>query len=358
MAVNDFLEFLETQKLREKSEKYAPLFEKVLQTCLNLKDEKLLIITDYGTEKNKNAVLLSGAYILAAKKLGIDVDVAIQGPRVKIQKAESTVIKKLNNLEEKNAIAVVLSKKLGKLNPAIPMTFRKFVKKNKHRFVSTTHLAQVNKKNFDVLMDSINVDYEKMKQHAFALKEKLDYAKEINVKTKAGTDLWMKLKPKSAIPNTGLYRTPISGGNLPAGEVYVPTFGKHSEGKVVIDGSISIKEANAVLIKKPVTLTIEKGKIVEIDGEKEAEKLKQTIGAAFVRAKYPWGIKRLAELGIGINPNAKICGPTIINEKTLGTAHVANGSNAWFGGSVYAVVHLDHVFKNPEIYLDNKKLDI
>ena len=48
----------------------------------------------------------------------------------------------------------------------------------------------------------------------------------------------------------------------------------------------------------------------------------------------------------------------IVDDKTLGTAHIGIGSNYWFGGSIYAIIHLDQVFKNPAIYLDGKLLKI
>ena len=77
-----------------------------------------------------------------------------------------------------------------------------------------------------------------------------------------------------------------------------------------------------------------------------------------LKAKYPWGIKRVGELGIGINTGAAIVGPTIINEKALGTAHIGVGSNHWFGGSIYAITHIDQVFREPKIYVDNERIKV
>ena len=125
----------------------------------------------------------------------------------------------------------------------------------------------------------------------------------------------------------------------------------------MIDGS-SANRYGTQLIKDPITLTIEEGEIVKIEGGEEAKKLQETLDWAYKKAKHPWGVKRIAELGIGINPNAKIIGATIIDEKKLGTAHIGIGSNHWFGGTIYAILHLDQVFRNPKIYIDNKLLKI
>ena len=86
--------------------------------------------------------------------------------------------------------------------------------------------------------------------------------------------------------------------------------------------------------------------------------LKKSIKIAEEKSKYPISIRRIAELGIGINPKAEIIGPTIVNEKKLGTCHIAQGSNAWFGGSHYSIIHWDHVIKNPRIYIDDELVKI
>ena len=107
-----------------------------------------------------------------------------------------------------------------------------------------------------------------------------------------------------------------------------------------------------------MVLTIENGGVVGIEGGEEAKVLNESLDWATMKAKYPWGIRRLGEIGIGINPGAKMTAATIVSEKALGTAHVGIGSNAWFGGSVYAITHFDQVFKNPKIYFDGKVMKI
>ena len=145
---------------------------------------------------------------------------------------------------------------------------------------------------------------------------------------------------------------------MPAGEVYIPPRAKKDiHGKVVIDGSIRTHEGTFIL-KRPITLTIENDEVINIAGFKQARMLEQSLQKIVLKSKYGWGVKRIGELGIGINPKAKIVGVTIVDEKSLGTAHVAIGSNAWFGGTIYAINHYDQVFKKPKIYVDDKILKI
>ena len=115
---------------------------------------------------------------------------------------------------------------------------------------------------------------------------------------------------------------------------------------------------HTILIKKPVELTIEEGNITEIKGNDEAKQLEAALKWAASVAKNPGNVRRICELGIGLNPNASIIGAMIVDDKTLGTAHIGIGSNYWFGGNIYAIIHLDQVFKNPKIYLDGELLKI
>ena len=64
--------------------------------------------------------------------------------------------------------------------------------------------------------------------------------------------------------------------------------------------------------------------------------------------------RNVAELGIGTNDKARLTGVILEDEKALGTVHVAFGSNATFGGTVEAGVHLDVVMLAPTLYLDDE----
>jgi leucyl aminopeptidase (aminopeptidase T) len=53
----------------------------------------------------------------------------------------------------------------------------------------------------------------------------------------------------------------------------------------------------------------------------------------------------IAEVGIGVNPSARLTGNSILDEKSLGTAHVAFGGNTGFGGANAASVHIDGIMR-------------
>ncbi len=64
----------------------------------------------------------------------------------------------------------------------------------------------------------------------------------------------------------------------------------------------------------------------------------------------------VAEIGIGVNPMARVIGNVLEDEKAFRTVHVAFGDNHTFGGRTRAEVHLDGVMLNPSVWLDGEKL--
>jgi leucyl aminopeptidase (aminopeptidase T) len=260
--------------------------------------------------------------------------------------------KKLRNLSRNSLIIVNVSDKLGKFDYK-NLSFRKFCKKYDHRYLSSSGLKNIKNGQYKYLLNSLNVDFEKQHKFGEKLKKALDNAREINIQTKLGTNLTLNLENRKAINNSGLYRQTGKGGNMPAGEVYVPPIEDHAHGTLVIDGSIRTWK-KTILPTEPVKLEIEKGKITKIHKSQAANLLKDTFRNAARKVKYKERIKMVAELGIGTNKSAKVVGTTIIDEKSYGTAHIAFGSNAWMGGKIKTKSHFDQVFKDPIIRIDGR----
>lgn len=350
------LQWLKANNLYELAEKTSFYLKKVFNPCFRVTNEKILVIGDKGFSNKRIAPVMSGAYYLAARSLNMDTKIIIQDVKTRGNVADNEVVESLDNLEDKNLVFVNMSDKLGSLKE-VGKSFRKFCEKRKHRFVSALSLGDLSTEKLNDVISAIDVEYKPMQASHKRVKDILDEAKEVRVKTKAGTDLYYNVEGMKAIAADGAYQEPGKGGNLPAGEVYIPCNGKKVDGIVVIDGS-SRNHKHTTLIKEPIKLKIEEGIIVEISGGEEAEKLKNTLKWAAGRSKHQKSVYRVGELGIGLNPKAKIVGSTLVDEKTLGTAHIGIGSNYWFGGSIYAITHLDQIFRNPEITIDGKKLGI
>jgi hypothetical protein len=352
MEEKEFLEWLEHEDLFNIAKKSTNSFISIMKQCLEIGKEKLLLIGDFGYPTRRISPLLTACYYLAAKQLNINVDFVIQEPKRGLDKAENDVIKKLFDLPLESVVIVNVSGKIG-LMDHVGKSFRTFCKTHNHKFISTTSLSTMETFMMKSVIHALSVDYKKMQEEDKLIKSKIAVGKVMTVKTRAGTNLTIDLNGVSVRSADGNYTQFGTGGNLPAGEVYFAP--PNISGTVVIDAS-SRNSENAVLIQKPIIIKIESNKIISIEGDEEARLLEKSLQEAEKTAKHPENVRYLAEFGIGTNLKAKIIGATIIDEKSFGTAHIAIGSNFWFGGKNKTLVHYDQVFKNPRIKIDGEPL--
>lgn len=348
--------WLKKNGLFKQCTKYAPQVRVIFEKCLGIKNEDILIIGDVGYEGKRIAPVFAGACFFAARSLNLNAKLIFQKVRKKGENASPEVRSAIERIRPGSAVMLCLSERLGKLY-SNGKTFRRLCKERRLRFTTTPSLGTLNTKQISTLIKTINVDYDSLQWVHKEVKKMLDLGDVIHITTKAGTDLRYPIKGCRAVSSDGIYTLAGTGGNIPAGEVFIAPEKKSVTGKVVVDAS-SRNRHSTILVKKPFTIYIEQGEVVNIEGGKEAKLLQESLEWAERTAKYGWGIKRLCELGIGLNPHAKISGSMILDEKVRKTAHVAIGSNNWFGGTVYAAIHLDQVFKNPRITVDGRFLEV
>ena len=356
METLESLKWLKEKGLYSSAESAAAQIKKIIQPCLNVKNEKLLIIGDYGYENRNVAAVISGAYYIAAQQMKLDAKLILQNTKSRGDVSDEDAVRSLSELKPGNIVILNMSDKLGNIQE-LGKSFRRWAAKKNHRFVSAMSLGDLPTSSIGLILNSMDINYKPLQAQSEEMRKRFDLAKEIRITTPAGTDLVYNKEGIKAIAADGNYTMPGSGGNLPAGEVYCPPNGRKVEGKVVIDGSSRTHE-HTILIKNPIELTIKEGEITEIKGKDEAKQLENTLKWAASVAKNPGNVRRICELGIGLNPKAQLIGAMIVDDKTLGTAHIGIGSNYWFGGNIYAIIHLDQVFKNPTVYLDGEILKI
>lgn len=348
--MDKFLSWIKRNKHDSFIKNHLKYFRNVLEISLDAKDEKILIITDYGQATKRAAPLMAYAYYESARKLGLNTEIVTQKIRKDQDKTEKHVRNKVKMLKPGNIAITCCSNKLGKFGRK---PFRRFCKERKHRFISATSLGEINTRKIYSVIDAINVDYKKLSKDSKKIKEKLDAARNVRITTRKGTDLIFDITGQKSISNDGNYTQKGIGGNVPFGEVYIAP--KNTEGRVVIDLS-SRNKWGTTLVKNPITLTIREGFITNIEGYHEAKLLANSINWTKSSAKKPSSMKMVGELGIGTNSKAGIIGAMIVDEKVKGTAHIGIGSNFWFGGDIITTVHLDQVFNKPRIFIDGEEL--
>ena len=179
-----------------------------------------------------------------------------------------------------------------------------------------------------------------------AIAEKMKGIETIRVTTSKGTDVTMPVKDRKIIASTGVLTKIGESGNLPSGEVYLAPIEGGTNGTVVFDGSF----AGIGLLDKPITIKIEKGYAVSIEGEEQAEQLDEMLKKAGLDA-YAVG-----EFGIGTNYKAKLSGTILEDEKVFGTIHIAFGNNVTMGGNIRIASHLDGLVKKPTVFFDDEMI--
>jgi len=174
----------------------------------------------------------------------------------------------------------------------------------------------------------------------------MDSTDQVRITSSVGTDLRFSIKGRVVERDTGILVKPGDFGNLPAGEAYVAPVEGTAEGTLIVDGSIA---SVGMIRTKPAKVTVKEGFATKIEGGVEAKKWDSMLRSVKKTEAY-----NIAEFGVGCNPNAKLIGIILEDEKVHGTIHIALGDNSTFGGKVEAGIHLDGMVRKPSLFLDGK----
>jgi 2,5-dihydroxypyridine 5,6-dioxygenase len=203
----------------------------------------------------------------------------------------------------------------------------------------------------DVLQsDALKADFSAIRPTVEEVATRLTDAEEVKVTSPIGTDIEMRLGSRKAHALHNICHESGTMGSPPDIEAYVAPLEDTAQGVIYIDGAIILPEFG--LLTEPVKLTVESGNVVTIEGVSEADRFRNLLESYSDPQIY-----RLGELGIGLNPLARLVGVPLIDEGALGTAHIALGLNYTFGGTIKnAKAHVDCVFRNPDIVLDGEAI--
>lgn len=206
--------------------------------------------------------------------------------------------------------------------------------------------------NPSILEYELSADYHEIAALTNRLGDRLERRGRVRLTTPLGTDLEMDISGRQVMRDTGLFHKPRDHGNLPAGECYVAPIENRTNGVFVVDKSFP-----GILISEPIRLTVEQGRVADIQGGREAQQLLDMIRQG-EQKPYGEGCRVVCELGIGTNPNARLQGNVLTDEKVMGTVHIAIGHNALasYGGQNRAPLHLDGVIGDPTLIVDGDTL--
>ncbi|MFB0557478.1 MAG: aminopeptidase [Candidatus Bathyarchaeia archaeon] len=207
--------------------------------------------------------------------------------------------------------------------------------------------------NYNTLLsDALKADFPAIRPTVEYAARRLTEADAARVTTKIGTEVMMRLGNREAHALHNICHDPGTMGSPPDVEAYVAPLEDTAEGILFIDGAINLPEFG--LVREPIKLTFKEGRVVGIDGGDESERLKGLLDSYEDPEMY-----RLSEMGVGLNPRARLVGNPLIDEGAQGTAHIALGLNYTYGGTIReAKTHIDCIFRKPTIELDGEPLII
>ncbi len=197
----------------------------------------------------------------------------------------------------------------------------------------------------------MTADFQDVKRRISNIGNFLRRRRIINVKSESGTDVTFEVNWRDwKLDDNGICNRPRMLTNLPAGKVFILPKEGTMNGMIVIDGSW-----DSTLIDEPVELIIEDGTVIDVKGGSLAATIRQSYGevAKKLKAKDRESVWTVAEFGFGMNPNARLVGNVLEDEKRMGSCYFSIGDNSGLGGSSHAGIHVSGVLAEPTVWLDD-----
>jgi hypothetical protein len=183
--------------------------------------------------------------------------------------------------------------------------------------------------------------YEKMQDFSRKLMRTVSGAESVKITSPKGTDLSLSIKDRAWFADTFFDWRTMKWINLPVGEVVVGPIENSMEGTLVSDGAIG----GVGLIKKPVVMKVTGGRAG--DPKTSEAHVRKKVRSALDTDDWS---RYIGELGIGVNPGARLSKEFLEIEKIKGTCHVAFGNNLDYpGGQNPSANHMDFLITQPAI---------
>jgi aminopeptidase len=196
----------------------------------------------------------------------------------------------------------------------------------------------------EMMLGAMCVDFAALRAASERLISRFADAATVHITAPAGTNLVMDIAGRGFCHDSHI--TVEAAGNLPCGEIYCAPVETGASGLLVIDGSIG----DAGSVTEPVHITISDGRITGIQCRDDTL-LRRMEEVTSIDAEAAV----VGELGIGLNPGAKISGCMLEDEKAFQTAHIAFGNNTEMpGGKNRSTTHRDFLFHRPTMVVTSR----
>ena len=300
----------------------------ILETCARVKpgETVLVVADDEAFPMRMGMVLLD-----VANSIGADPVLAAMKPR------------EISGQEPPQAIAAAMKS----VNVVIYITNKYGIGHTNARKeataagVRTYSMVQVPEDYFK--KDITSDDIEKIKERTDKLAQKLTKARSVRVTAPAGTDITIGLEGRQGL---GLQpQWEVLGGLPDYAEAAIAPVEGTAEGTIVID--ISVLGWN-YLFREPVKCVVKSGRVVEISGGEDAEKLRRVLSR-------DENASNIAELGLGTSHTIpRTYQGTRRDGGVSGNVHIGFGRSNDIGGQTWSQIHQDGLIDCPTVELDGK----
>ncbi len=308
---------------------FAPGFEKLVHNNARVKPgEKVVIVTDF--KMRDIAEQLASAVYTAGGK----VVICIMSPREK------------DGQEPEEAVAAAMLEAdviFSPVSRSITHThaIKSALKKGARAILMTAH-------NESILLSNalLKTDFQAQAPVCRKIGKAFTQGRKIHLTSPLGTDLHFSIEGRTA---NVLTNVPEPGELAPVPDIevnVVPVTGS-AEGKLVIDACVPYLGIG--ILKEPVYCEVKAGKIISMEGGEQARFLKSVLDSYNDPECF-----NVAELGVGLNPEARLSGNMLEDEGIIGTIHIGIGTSVTLGGEIKAPMHYDLIMWNPTIEVDGK----
>lgn len=182
-----------------------------------------------------------------------------------------------------------------------------------------------------------------------------DEGSDVHITTPYGTDLRISIEGHLSFSSAGakftsadavLFKAPLV--QFPGGETACTPTEETGDGILVIDQTIHYP---AGPLANPVSLVLEKGRIVEVRGGWEADAFRNWLATY---GDDNAGV--ICELAVGTNPHAIFMGNMRQDRFPLGSMHVGFGMNNDVGGTIDSNIHYDGIMSKPTLVVDGRTI--
>lgn len=283
--------------------------------------EKVLVVADDTTRT------VGDAFLAAAESLGADPVLMLMRPRT--AEGDEPPVAVATAMASSDVIVLVTSRSMTHTHA------RRAANRAGARVISIPAATE------DMLREGgLATDWSKIHDVVRRTGRRLRGSHEVHLISGSGTDVTFSVEGREWITDdTGLCSRKGIFTTLPAGELFIAVVEGSAEGRLVIDVYF-----DEVLVE-PVTATVSEGHATRIVGAAKAVDAMNRGGRDG---------RMLSRFGFGVNPSARVTGPHLEAEKSLGSAHLGFGDNLVIGGKTHCGVRVEAILSEAGVDLDGK----